>query len=95
MLPKGIYIIKSDGVRELFDREKLLRSLRKIGTEKNIAEMIVTKVEADLTEGHTTREIYRQAFSLLKKCKQQNFSSFFPSSIKLNSLLCQQQKAQY
>jgi hypothetical protein len=67
MPTKGIYIIKSDGVRELFDREKLLRSLRKIGTEKDLAEMIVTKVEADLTEGHTTKEIYRQAFSLLKK----------------------------
>lgn len=63
----GIYIIKSDGVRELFDREKLLRSLRKIGTEKTLADMIVTKVEADMTDGHTTREIYRQAFTLLKK----------------------------
>ena len=58
MPPKGIYIIKSDGVRELFDREKLLRSLRKIGTEKDLAEMIVSKVEADLSEGHTTKEIY-------------------------------------
>jgi hypothetical protein len=68
MPPKqGIYIIKSDGVRELFDREKLLRSLRKIGTEKSLADMIVTKVETDLTDGHTTREIYRQAFTLLKK----------------------------
>ena len=68
MPPKpGIYIIKSDGVRELFDREKLLRSLRKIGTEKTLADMIVTKVEADLADGHTTKEIYRQAFSLLRK----------------------------
>ena len=67
MPPKGIYIIKSDGVRELFDREKLLRSLRKIGTEKDLAEKIVLKVETDLSEGSTTKEIYRQAFSLLKK----------------------------
>lgn len=67
MPPKGIYIIKADGVRELFDREKLLRSLRKIGTDKDTAEMIVSKIEADLTEGHTTKEIYRQAFTLLKK----------------------------
>jgi hypothetical protein len=63
----GVYIIKSDGARELFDREKLLRSLRKIGTEKDLAEKIVVKVEGDLTEGHTTKEIYRQAFTLLKK----------------------------
>ena len=67
MPPKAIYIIKADGVRELFDREKLLRSLRKIGTEKETAEMIVFKIEADLTEGNTTREIYKKAFTLLKK----------------------------
>lgn len=63
----GIYIIKADGTRELFDREKLLRSLRKIGTESTLADLIVSKVEADLADGHTTKEIYRQAFSLLKK----------------------------
>jgi hypothetical protein len=64
---QGIYIIKSDGVRELFDREKLLRSLRKIGTDQNTAEMIVTKIETGLAEGSTTKEIYRRAFTLLKK----------------------------
>jgi hypothetical protein len=66
----GIYIIKSDGTRELFDREKLLKSLRKIGTEKEVADLIVSKVESDLAEGNTTKEIYRQAFSLLKKHQQ-------------------------
>jgi len=64
---KGIYIIKADGVRELFNRDKLLRSLHKIGTDKSLSEMIVAKIEADLTDGHTTKEIYRQAFNLLKK----------------------------
>ncbi len=63
----GIYIIKSDGVRELFDPAKLEKSLRKIGTDEKTADLIVTEVEANLKEGHTTREIYRQAFSLLKK----------------------------
>jgi len=63
----GIYIIKSDGVRELFDREKLLKSLRKIGTDSTTANMIVSKIEGGLTDGHTTKEIYRQAFTLLKK----------------------------
>jgi hypothetical protein len=64
---KGIYIIKSDGVRELFSREKLERSLRKIGTEPETVDMIVNKIEADLTDGNTTKEIYKQAFNLLKK----------------------------
>jgi hypothetical protein len=63
----GIYIIKADGVRELFNREKLERSLRKIGTDQATVDLIVSKIEANLTEGNTTKEIYRQAFALLKK----------------------------
>jgi len=63
----GKYIIKSDGTRELFDREKLLRSLRKIGTDSVTANLILDKVESNLTDNETTKEIYRQAFSLLKK----------------------------
>jgi hypothetical protein len=63
----GIYIIKSDGTRELFNREKLLKSLKKIGTDNTTAEIIVKKVEADLHDGHSTKEIYRRAFTLLKK----------------------------
>lgn len=67
MHEKGIYIVKSDGVKELFDPAKLERSLRKIGTDEKTTDLIVTEVEANLKEGHTTKEIYRQAFSLLKK----------------------------
>lgn len=68
--PKGIYIIKSDGVREIFDREKLLRSLRKIGTDNITADYIVNKIESGIKEGSSTKEIYRQAFTLLKKRQQ-------------------------
>jgi len=64
---KVIYIIKANGVREIFDREKLLKSLRKIGTDRETADLIVSKIETDLTNDHTTKEIYSQAFSLLKR----------------------------
>jgi hypothetical protein len=64
---QGIYIIKADGNRELFNRDKLMHSLRKIGTDHATAELIVSKIEAGLSEGNTTKEIYRQAFNLLKK----------------------------
>ncbi len=63
----GIYIIKADGVKELFDREKLSRSLKKIGTEQATVDLIIAKIEASLTDGDTTKEIYRQAFGLLRK----------------------------
>jgi hypothetical protein len=64
---KGIFIIKADGTRELFNREKLEKSLRKNGTERELAESIVSKVEKDIVDGSTTKEIYRHAFSMLKK----------------------------
>ena len=64
---KGIYIIKSDGVRELFDSSKLERSLRKIGTDQTTTDLIISKIESSLVEGNTTKEIYRQAFGILKK----------------------------
>ena len=64
---KEIYIIKTDGTREIFDPLKLEHSLRKIGTDKETADLIVASIQNDLTDGHTTKEIYRQAFTLLKK----------------------------
>ncbi len=66
-LKKDIYIIKADGTREIFDREKLKRSLRKIGTNGTTIDMILAKIEFNLIDGFTTKEIYKQAFSLLKK----------------------------
>ena len=62
-----IYIIKSNGERELFDYKKLEESLKKIGTEDSIVKEIITEVSQDLHEGMTTREIYKKAYSILKK----------------------------
>ncbi len=67
MNKEGIYIIKTDGSRELFSREKLEKSLRKIGTDKQTVDLIISKIESSITSGTTTKEIYKQAFSLLKK----------------------------
>ena len=67
MEPKPIYIIKADGVRELFNPTKLEHSLRKIGTTKEIADQIIAEIQANLVDGNTTKEIYRQAFSLLRR----------------------------
>lgn len=68
MPPKqGIYIIKADGTREIFDQEKLRKSLRRIGTDNTTIDVILTKITSGLTENNTTKEIYRKAFTLLKK----------------------------
>lgn len=62
-----IYIIKSNGERELFDYKKLEESLKKIGTDDVVVKEIIAEVSQDLHEGMTTREIYKKAYSILKK----------------------------
>jgi len=68
-----IYIVKSNGEKELFDYTKLESSLKKIGTEDFVIKEIIAEVAQDLHEGMTTREIYKKAYSILKK-KQKSVS---------------------
>jgi hypothetical protein len=62
-----INITKSDGTRELFEEEKLVQSLKRIGTSPETIEEIVDTVEREMRDGMTTQEIYSHAFTLLKK----------------------------
>jgi hypothetical protein len=62
-----VQIIKADGTQEPFARQKLLASLTKAGASASSAEHIVEEVEKNLTEGAHTTDIYRTAFSLLRK----------------------------
>lgn len=64
---KPIYIIKFDGSKELFDKTKLEKSLRKIGTEPETVKVIIQQIQSKLKNGDTTKKIYKQAFNLLRK----------------------------
>ena len=64
-MKKEITIIKANGEREVFDAEKLRGSLLKAGTAEGAAESIIQHIENELTDGMSTREIYKHAFSLL------------------------------
>jgi len=63
----NIAITKADGTQEAWDSNKLLRSLRSAGAPQELAQMIITHIEKDLVEGMRTWDIYRHAFTLLKK----------------------------
>ncbi|MCM4158711.1 ATPase [Antarcticibacterium flavum] len=63
---KDFYIIKASGERDLFSMEKVASSLRKAGTDEELIPSILSRVEEQLHEGMTTKEVYRLAFSLLK-----------------------------
>lgn len=65
--PPEITILKSNGERELFDREKLKRSLLHSGASEADALNVLEHLVPDLHDDMTTGEIYRHAFDYLAK----------------------------
>jgi len=63
----GITITKEDGTKESFDPNKLHFTLGKAGAPKEVQDKIISRIESELTEGMSTRKIYRHAFTLLRK----------------------------
>ena len=62
-----VEIIKASGEKATFKIEKLIASLRKAGASKELATNIAANIEAALFKGMTTKEIYKKAFSQLRK----------------------------
>lgn len=65
-----VHITKADGTVEPFKIEKLRRSLRRSGADKESVASVIDQVSAELYEGMHTQEIYRRAFALLRTRKQ-------------------------
>jgi len=62
-----IRITKSDGTTQLFEEDKLVSSLKRVGAMPEVIDDIVDEVEKEMWEGIPTVDIYRRAFDLLKK----------------------------
>lgn len=67
MRKKEISIVKMDGKKAQFDATKLRRSLKRSGAKDQIISQIISRVETSLYEGISTKEIYKMAFSFLRK----------------------------
>ena len=65
----GVFITKADGSRQLFDREKVVRTCLRMGVNQSIAFDIVNEVERQLYDGITTAKIFKLVFSLLRDYK--------------------------
>jgi hypothetical protein len=65
-----IIIKKQNGELEVFNSEKLRKSLLRSNTSIISADSIVKKVEESIAENTTTDEIYREAFKLLKESEK-------------------------
>ncbi len=64
---KKVIITKASGEREVFDESRLRRSLELSGANDVVISQIIRKIENNLYDGISTREIYQKAFSLLRK----------------------------
>ncbi|MFA6341059.1 MAG: restriction endonuclease [Candidatus Paceibacterota bacterium] len=64
---KEFYVIKANGERELFNVKKLETSLKKIGTRDDLIREVLLEVEKYAFDGITTGEIYKKAYSILRK----------------------------
>lgn len=62
-------ITKADGGTEYFKVEKLRRSLRRAGAAPGEINNIVQQITSELYDGIKTQEIYRLAFTLLRRSK--------------------------
>jgi len=62
-----ISIIKNNGERVLFDREKLVSALKNADADKGQIKRIVAAVEQQIYNGIPSGKIYKMAYGLLKK----------------------------
>lgn len=62
-----ISITKSDGTKQLFEEEKLISSLKRVGANPESIDDVVDEIGREIHDGMTTSEIYRRAFELLRK----------------------------
>ncbi len=64
---KEIFVIKASGEKELFSDLKLRHSLEKAKVSLNIIEKIIGQIKNEMESNMKTSDIYRYAFSLLRK----------------------------
>lgn len=62
-----ILVIKQSGEQQPFSEEKLVMSLMNAGAPEEITREVLSEIKPLLFDGITTREIYRNAFRILRK----------------------------
>jgi hypothetical protein len=65
--PGTLYITKASGELVPFDEGKLRTSLQRAGAGPEVASTIVEQVATRISQGMSTRQLYRMAFGLLHK----------------------------
>jgi hypothetical protein len=65
----AVYVTKADGTRQMFMREKVVRTCLRLGASRDMAEAVVRKVEGKIYYGIETKTILRMVFRFLSAHK--------------------------
>jgi hypothetical protein len=65
----GVFVTKADGSRQLFDREKVVRTCLRMGANRKIAEEVAGRVERSLYDGVPTSKVLQMTVRLLRGYK--------------------------
>jgi len=63
----AIFVTKADGKKELFDREKVVRTCLRMGAARQVAETVAKKIETSLYDGIETQKILQMIFRQLSR----------------------------
>lgn len=63
----NIQVTKASGVLEPFSEDKIRQSLKRAGAQPSVIDKILVQLTGRLSEGVTTRAIYREVFDLLNQ----------------------------
>ncbi len=66
-MKKNIVVEKHSGEKETFDPQKLQESLKRAGASAKLISKVEKSIAPYLTDGITTKEIYKRAFQFLRK----------------------------
>jgi len=64
---RKILVKKTSGREELFNEEKLYKSLIRSGASEKLAKTVISKIHGKLKSGMTTHQIRKQAYQALKR----------------------------
>jgi hypothetical protein len=65
----GVFVTKADGSRQLFGREKVVRTCLRMGASSHVAHEVAEKVESKLYDGISTQTILRMIFRFMRNYK--------------------------
>ena len=63
----SVFVTKVDGSRQLFDKEKIVKTCLKMGANRTIADEIANQVESKLFDGIETKKIFQMTLKFLRK----------------------------